>query len=239
MIEINNNAVKISKEEENKNKINKSSTKDYNIKNDSKIIEENLCKNNSFDEEESLRYDKAYKPSLIEKGEFSQRKSSTISTTISTSENNFEINNNLNINTNINNTQQFNNSNISNQTYLGRERINSNPICTYFESTSNYFKSTNNKGKNDYRKSSNYLEKNIYFREHFNSFDYMKFNNNENKDIFKNKNENKKSFDIKNITKNNNNKQSQNLHFMNNYLFEIPMNNYHYYNTDCKSFNIT
>ena len=67
----------------------------------------------------------------------------------------------------------------------------------------------------------------------------MKFNNNKNKDISIDKNENKKSFDIKNITKNNNNKQSQNLHFMNNYLFEIPMNNYHYYNTDCKSFNIT
>ena len=249
MIEIKNDSQQIF-QEENEIKIKQSNIKDSNLKTDSKIKEKILYSNYSIDDEEYLRYDKPYKPSLMEKSDFYQRKSSMISTTRSSSEHTLESNNNLNNTYTYNNSIEVdkinNNSNTCVPSYLGKERFNSNPICVYYESTSDYFKSLTFKGKNDYRKSSNYIDKKIYFNPHCNSFDYIKINNKDKKNICLDKNETKKSYEKKNITKFDTNKRSQNFQtkniysskYQNDFLFEPQMNKNRYYKINCKSKNI-
>lgn len=242
MIEIKNDSQEIS-QEENKIKIKESNLKDLNLKTDSKIKEKNLYSIYSIDDEEYLRYDKPYKPLLMEKSDFFQRKSSMISTTRSSSENTLET---YSYKNSIEIDKITNNSNTCLQSYLGRERFNSNPICVYYESTSDYFKSLTIKGKNDYRKSSNYIDKKIYFNPHCNSFDYNKINNKDKKNICLDRSETKKIYENKNITKFDTNKRSQNFQFINNYsskyqndfLIEPQMNKNRYYNINCKSKNI-
>ena len=249
MIEIKNDSQQNS-QEENEIKIKKYNIKDSNIKTDSKIKEKNLYSNYSIDDEEYLRYDKPYKPLLMEKSDFCQRKSSMISTTISSSEHTFENNSTINNTYAYNNSIEIDkitiNSNTCLQSYLGRVRFNSNPIYVYYESTSDYFKSLTIKGKNDYRKSSNYIDKKIFFNPHCNSFDYIKINSKDNKDICLDRNETKKSYENKNLTKFDTNTRSQNFQFINNYsskyqndfLFEPQMNKNGFFNINCKSKNI-
>ena len=177
-------------------------------------------------------------------------KSSTISTTISSSEHTFENNSTINNTYAYNNSIEIDkitiNSNTCLQSYLGRVRFNSNPIYVYYESTSDYFKSLTIKGKNDYRKSSNYIDKKIFFNPHCNSFDYIKINSKDNKDICLDRNETKKSYENKNLTKFDTNTRSQNFQFINNYsskyqndfLFEPQMNKNGFFNINCKSKNI-
>ena len=130
----------------------------------------------AIDEDESLGYNKIYNPISAEqtksqeKNNFSKRKSSTISTTISQNENIPEINNNI-----YNSAKIVGNSkNDSSHIYFGRERLNSSPISNYFDGTDNYLKGLNPE-KNDYQKSNNYLEKKTFLREHMPSVDFYQF----------------------------------------------------------------
>ena len=59
--------------------------------------------------------------------------------------------------------------------FFSRDRFNSTPITNYFKGTDNYLKGLNPE-KNNYKKSNNYLEKKKFLREHFPSFDLMRYN---------------------------------------------------------------
>ena len=205
-------------------------------KEDEKIIENNL------EEEESLRYDKNYKPlrkdcpNIIQKDQNTNnnfyRKSSTLSTTVSLSENGFDAltpkKSDINLNINENNDS-------SSHIFFGRNSFYLTPICDYFDGFDNYFKKLNPE-KNNYQKSNNYLKKEIFFREHLGSFDLINSTKEEN--YVESKPYPKLSFDlnytnpiplqtpIQPYTQNNINKNSGN--------FDFPIYYFGYYSVDCK-----
>jgi len=142
---------------------NNSNSKDSQIELDLKIKKETgeNCFSNYFEETESLKYNSCYKAIFPEVKNNILRKSSNLSTNVSQSEN---IMDNSSLQ---NNYQDGSNSQFLN---LNRERFYSTHISNYYDGTDNYFKGLYPE-KNDYQKSNNYLEKKIFFREHFPSVD--------------------------------------------------------------------
>ena len=53
---------------------------------------------------------------------------------------------------------------------MSRERFASMPISNYYDGTDNYFKGLYPEN-NNYQKSNNYVEKKLFFREHYSSVD--------------------------------------------------------------------
>lgn len=186
-----------------------------NLKIDLNIIkenEENIEKNDLDDEEESLRYDSLYKPALTD-----YKKSLNTSTTVSLNENGFDSF-----------SPKKSNPDFSFQVSIGRERFYSSSISNYFEGTDNYFRGLNPE-KNDYQKSNNFLKKKEFFRDHFLSFDLL--NSNE---------ENNFSQTLSSEINSNNlikpqphsSRSDLNENFG---KFDYPMDNFGYFNADCKS----
>ena len=208
------------KVEENTKKISSDNDKHLkpqisNLKIDLNIIkenEENIEKNDLDDEEESLRYDSLYKPALTD-----YKKSLNTSTTVSLNENGFDSF-----------SPKKSNPDFSFQVSIGRERFYSSSISNYFEGTDNYFRGLNPE-KNDYQKSNNYLKKKEFFRDHFLSFDLL--NSNE---------ENNFSQTLSSEINSNNlikpqppsSRSDLNENFG---KFDYPMDNFGYFNADCKS----
>ena len=208
------------KVEENTKKISSENDKHLkpqisNLKIDLNIIkenEENIEKNDLDDEEESLRYDSLYKPALTD-----YKKSLNTSTTVSLNENGFDSF-----------SPKKSNPDFSSQVSIGRERFYSSSISNYFEGTDNYFRGLNPE-KNDYQKSNNYLKKKEFFRDHFLSFDLL--NSNE---------ENNFSQTLSSEINSNNlikpqphsSRSDLNENFG---KFDYPMDNFGYFNADCKS----
>lgn len=157
---------------------------------DSKFIEkeEGNSAENNLEDEETLRYDTSYKPILVDsqiinfKEQNNQnfyRKSSTISTAVSLSENGFDNftpkKSNITINETIESPFKM---------LFGRNRFYSSPISDYFEGTDDYFKELYPQ-KNNYQKSHNYLQKEKVLREHYSSFDLENSNIEESKNYYK------------------------------------------------------
>lgn len=202
--------------------------KTSNLKLDLELIQKS--EENFLEEEESLKYDTTYKPVLVD-----YKKSSTLSTAVSQTENGFEV------------FQKKPNIKESMDDYIfySRDRFNSTPISNYYEGTDNYFKGLNPE-KNNYQKSNNYLEKKKYLREHFPSVDLMRYNN---EDKIDNKIPQKLSVDINlgnpipiqpPLTPQ---AQTTTLSLQNNLnknvgKFNYPMYYYGYYSVDCKSNNL-
>lgn len=202
--------------------------KTSNLKLDLELIQKS--EENFLEEEESLKYDTTYKPVLVD-----YKKSSTLSTTVSQTENGFEV------------FQKKPNIKESMDDYIfySRDRFNSTPITNYYEGTDNYFKGLNPE-KNNYQKSNNYLEKKKYLREHFPSVDLMRYNN---EDKIDNKIPQKLSVDINlgnpipiqpPLTPQ---AQTTTLSLQNNLNKNVgqlnyPMYYYGYYSVDCKSNNL-
>ena len=202
--------------------------KTSNLKLDLELIQKS--EENFLEEEESLKYDTTYKPVLV-----NYKKSSTLSTAVSQTENGFEV------------FQKKPNIKESMDDYIfySRDRFNSTPITNYYEGTDIYFKGLNPE-KNNYQKSNNYLEKKKYLREHFPSVDIMRYNN---EDKIDNKIPQKLSVDINlgnpipiqpPLTPQ---AQTTTLSLQNNLnknvgKFNYPMYYYGYYSVDCKSNNL-
>ena len=202
--------------------------KTSNLKLDLELIQKS--EENFLEEEESLKYDTTYKPVLVD-----YKKSSTLSTAVSQTENGFEV------------FQKKPNIKESMDDYIfySRDRFNSTPITNYYEGTDNYFKGLNPE-KNNYQKSNNYLEKKKFLREHFPSVDLMRYNNEEK---IENKIPQKLSVDMNfsnpipiqpPLTPQ---AQSTTISLQNNLnknvgKFNYPMYYYGYYSVDCKSNNL-
>ena len=202
--------------------------KTSNLKLDLDLIQKS--EENFLEEEESLKYDTTYKPVLVD-----YKKTSTLSTAVSLTENGFEV------------FQKKPNIKESMDDYIffSRDRFNSTPITNYFKGTDNYLKGLNPE-KNNYQKSNNYLEKKKFLREHFPSFDLMRYNN---EDKIDNKITPKLSVDINlcnpipiqpPLTPQ---AQTTTLSLQNNLnknvgKFNYPMYYYGYYSVDCKSNNL-
>ena len=202
--------------------------KTSNLKLDLDLIQKR--EENFLEEEESLKYDTTYKPVLVD-----YKKTSTLSTAVSLTENGFEV------------FQKKPNIKESMDDYIffSRDRFNSTPITNYFKGTDNYLKGLNPE-KNNYQKSNNYLEKKKFLREHFPSFDLMRYNN---EDKIDNKITPKLSVDINlcnpipiqpPLTPQ---AQTTTLSLQNNLnknvgKFNYPMYYYGYYSVDCKSNNL-
>ena len=124
--------------------------------------EENYS-SNYFEETDSLKYDSSYKAVLSDSKNKVYRKSSTLSTNVSQSENCLD-----------NYSPKKSCTDCSSSSLLNlnftRERFSSTPISNYYDGIDNYFKGLYPE-KNDYQKSNNYLEKRLFFREHFPSVD--------------------------------------------------------------------
>ena len=122
--------------------------------------EENNSSNCS-EENDSLKYDSSYKAVISDNQKNVLRKSSTLSTNVSQSETGLD-----------NSSPQKSCKDCLDCSPLnfGRERFASTPISNYYDGTDNYFKGLHPE-KNDYQKSNNYLEKKIFFRDHFPSVD--------------------------------------------------------------------
>ena len=118
---------------------------------------------NYFEETDSLKYDSSYKAVISNSKNKVLRKSSTLSTNVSQSENCLDNNSPKKSYTDCQSSSPLN----SNPT---RERFSSTPISNYYDGTDNYFKGLYPE-KNDYQKSNNYLEKRLFFREHYPSVD--------------------------------------------------------------------
>ena len=229
---------------EKKELLNLTEPKTSNLEIDLNLIgkEEEKITENNLEEEESLRYDKNYIPltsdsaniQLQEKNtkENFYRKSSTLSTTVSISENGFDTLTPKKSNINLNE-----NNDSSSHIFFGRNRFYSSPIWDYFDGIDDYFKSLNPE-KNDYQKSNNYLKKETFLREHLGSFDLIKPIKEDDKIV--NKPSPKLSFDLnysktmpitnqilpQNYSQNNLNK---------NYgKFDFPIYYFGYYSVDCK-----
>ena len=127
-----------------------------------KEFEENSS-SNYFEETESLKYDSSYKVVLSDSKDNILRKSSTLSTNVSQSENCLD---NLSPKKSCQNGSSSSLLNLN----FSRERFSSTPISNYYDGTDNYFKGLYPE-RNDYQKSNNYLEKRLFFREHFPSVD--------------------------------------------------------------------
>ena len=202
-------------------------------KEEEKIIENNL------EEDESLRYDKNYKPLPTDCPNIKQkeqntnvnfyRKSSNISTTVSVSENGFDAltPKKSNINLNINESNDS-----SSHIFFGRNRFYSTPICDYYDGIEEHFKKLNPE-KNDYQKSNNYLKKETFFRGRLGSFDLINSKKEEN--YIENKPYPKLSFDLNytnpiplqtTLPQNNLNKNSG--------KYDYPIYYFGYYSVDCK-----
>ena len=139
-----------------------SSSKNSDIKSNFNIIKKSEdISSNYFEETESLKYNSSYKAILPDFQNNNFRKSSTISTNVSQSD--FQLDN---LSPKKNNKECSSSSLIN----FGRERFSSMPISNYFDGIDNYFKGLYPE-KNDYQKSNNYLEKKIFFREHYPSVD--------------------------------------------------------------------
>ena len=202
--------------------------KTSNLKLDLDLIQKS--EENFLEEEESLKYDTTYKPVLVD-----YKKTSTLSTAVSLTENGFEV------------FQKKPNIKESMDDYIffSRDRFNSTPITNYFKGTDNYLKGINPE-KNNYQKSNNYLEKKKFLREHFPSFDLMRYNN---EDKIDNKIPPKLSVDI-NLCNHipiqpplTPQAQTTTLSLQNNLnknvgKFNYPMYYYGYYSVDCKSNNL-
>ena len=210
--------------------------------------EEGNSAESNLEDEESLRYDTTYKPVLVDfqnikpKEQNNQnfcRKSSTISTAVSLSENGFDTLTPKKSNLSINEKSES-----PSQIFFGRNRFYSSPISEYFEGTDDYLKLLFPQ-KNNYKKSHNYLKKQLFLREHYSSFDLV--NTNIEESNISDKTSPKLSFDI-NITNPNlinspiNTKNySTNLsyHYNLNQNFgkfdNLPICYYGYYSVDCKS----
>ena len=193
-----------------------------------------------IDEEETLGYNKIYNPTIEqtkfqEKNDFSKRKSSTISTAISQSENIIENTNNIYNSSKIDPKSKNNTSYI----YFGRERLNSSPISNYFDGTDNYLR-TLNPEKKDYQKSHNYLDKKKFLREHMPSVDFFQYKNMEINDEIPIINTQKLSVDITmnpNITLQPvSTPTNQQIFFNKNNMgkYDFPVYYFGYYNVDSK-----
>lgn len=138
---------------------------------------------NNLEEEELLRYDTNYKPllsdsqnsKLIEKNKNQNflRKSSTVSTTVSLSENGLD-----GFTPKKNDFNQSENNDSFSHMFFGRDRFYSSPISNYFDGVDNYFKGLYPE-KNDYQNSNNYLRKEKYLRSQFGSIDKINSTNEE------------------------------------------------------------
>ena len=144
-------------EGEESNSSQRDSKIELNIKNQ-KEPEENYS-SNYFEETDSLKYDSSYKAVLSDSKNKVLRKSSTLSTNVSQSENCLD-----------NYSPKKSCTDCSSSSLLNlnftRERFSSTPISNYYDGIDNYFKGLYPE-KNDYQKSNNYLEKRLFFREHF------------------------------------------------------------------------
>ena len=125
-----------------------------------KDVEENNSLNYS-EETQYLKYDSSYQAVIPNNKNNTPRKSSTLSTNVSQSENGFD---------NLSPQKSSSNCSSSSLLNLGRERFASSPISNYYDGTDNYLKGLY-PDKNDYQKSNNYLEKKIFFRDHYPSVD--------------------------------------------------------------------
>jgi len=140
-----------------------SSSKNSDIKSNlymTKKSEEN-CTSNYFEETESLKYNSSYKAALPDPKKNNYRKSSTLSTNVSQSD--FQLDS-------LSPNKNFKECSSSSLINFGRERFSSMPISNYYDGTDNYFKGLYPE-KNNYQKSNNYLEKKLFFREHYPSVD--------------------------------------------------------------------
>lgn len=213
----------------------------FNIELNLKRKEEEKDIKNNLEEEESLRYDKKYIPlpsdcsniKLKEQNAKANflRKSSTLSTTVSLSENGFKpltpIKRNITKN-------EINNDSFYSECFFGRNRFYSTPISDYFDGIDNYFKKLNPE-KNNYQKSNNYLKKETFLMQCFGSFDLKE------EDLFTNKFPPKLSYDFKcnNLIPNNSKDKIQPPNSQSNIIknsgkIDYPIYYFGYYNIDCK-----
>lgn len=138
-----------------------SSSKNSDIKSNLTLIKKSEeCSSNYFEETESLKYNSSYKAALPDYQTNNYRKSSTLSTNVSQSD--FQLD--------ISPKKSFNECSSSSLINFSRERFSSTPISNYYDSTDNYFKGLYPE-YNNYQKSNNYLEKKLFFREHYPSVD--------------------------------------------------------------------
>ena len=219
-------------------------------------------------EEESLGYNSNYKlhqnnsvnkENQNIKEQISKRKASSLSTNISQadtySETNIFLPSNNSKSQNLDRKASY--SQQPSYIFFGRERLNSNPITTYFEGMDFYLRGLHPE-KKEYQKTNNYIEKEIFFKEKncsynkYKSFDLSeqkRFNSNQ---ILKNLEDNYKNIqDNKNVSSTpleNNTQKNINInnyqntftpmtHKFNNCLygkFDMPMYYFGYYNLDCK-----
>ena len=228
------------------NKANLKLKLDLNLIRDNEV---SLADNNSEEEEESLRFDKSYKPFLSDCTNLKlkeqnnpnyYRKTSTISTTISYSESGHDV---LNQRNNHTSSEEKKDSSSSSHILFSRERFYSTPISNYYDGTDNYFKGLHPE-KNDYQKSNNYLEKQKYIRDHLPSIDLINYNE---EDInISNEISPKLSADLNNISpitfnlpktpqaKTQSINAQNNLN-KNNGKYDYPIYYFGYYSFDCKS----
>ena len=212
--------------------------------------EEGNSAENNLEDEESLRYDTTYKPVLFDSQNIRPkennkqnfyRKSSTISTAVSLSENGFDPLTPKKRNISINETNET-----TSQIFFGRNRFYSSPISDYFEGTDDYLKGLYPQ-KNNYQKSHNYLQKEQFLREHYFSFDFVNTNIEESK--ISGKTSPKLSYDIN--TNTNLINSPINPKYISTYVSyhynlnqncgkfdNFPISCYGYYSVDCKSKNI-
>ena len=138
-----------------------SSSKNSDIKSNLTLIKKSEeCSSNYFEETESLKYNSSYKAAMPDSQNNNYRKSSTLSTNVSQSD--FQLD--------ISPKKSFNECSSSSLINFSRERFSSTPLSNYYDGTDNYFKGLYPEN-NNYQKSNNYLEKKLFFREHYPSVD--------------------------------------------------------------------
>ena len=172
---------------------------------------------NYFEETDSLKYDSSYRAVLSDSKNKVLRKSSTLSTNVSQSENCLD---------NYSPKKSYTDCSSSSLLNLNftRERFSSTPISNYYDGIDNYFKGLYPE-KNDYQKSNNYLEKRVFFRDHFPSVDIDYMYKEKNAKFFSEENSEKNP-----IQKNLNNPQSPEIPGKN----EYPVFFLGYCGFDCK-----
>ena len=138
-----------------------SSSKNSDIKSNLTFMKKSEeCSSNYFEETESLKYNSSYKVALPDSKANTYRKSSTLSTSVSQSDYQLDISPKKSF-------KEYSSSSLIN---LSRERFASMPISNYYDGTDNYFKGLYPEN-NNYQKSNNYVEKKLFFREHYSSVD--------------------------------------------------------------------
>lgn len=265
MIECENGHHLYQKEEEEKDDSIKKSN--ISLKLDLNVIEESdeNLKNKEeehLSEEESLGFNSNYnlyqnnvsgKENINSKDKISKRKASTLSTSLSQTENS-ETNSFLTPKNLRKNFERKASYSQNSPAFFGRERLNSTPLTTYYDGLDLYIRGLH-PDKNEYKKSNNYIEKEIYFKQNnfafrnckFKSFDLTEqktiFSNQilNNEGYYKNKENNKltTSLIVENNIQNNINNSQNILSKYDNYIygkFDMPMPYYGYYNIDGKYF---